>query len=278
MKILLLILSVLFSILTVDQSATPTPQPILHNATDSPSLSEYREILNTERKLLEEQSEKYLTRIDALMNRTLWALGIIGGIAGALWAWQFGRTKKEVKEIANEIYQNQIASLVESEISILRTAIKDINEQVKELQAFKNQTIVWVFSGERIEAEPSIEALPEETLPELKALHAIGLHNIHTFAPASADDIFLGDPDLVIFSYDGSEEGKKRLTKIVEILKQQSPPVSLLIYTYNPEKTEIRLLEEERRILEGFLWYLPVNFPTTLIAQAQLLIRTKRTF
>jgi len=115
-----------------------------------------------------------------------------------------------------------------------------------------------------------------EVQPELDALHSAGLQNIHIIAPTEAAGLELGEPDLVIFSYDGTEEGRKRLERIVALLKGNSPPVSLLIYTYNPKGPEIRLQASEKKILESFLWYLPVNFPTTLVAQTQLLVRTKR--
>jgi hypothetical protein len=280
----LLLYSILLCVICISsvaaQTATQSPQAAPTSTPDSTSLREYREILQNERKLLEDQSEKYYARIDKLIDRTLWAMGIVVVIAIGLFFWWFGKTRNEMKAFVDEQFERQVALHVESDMSALRASLQSLITQVEELQAFQKQSVVWVFSGPvtSVESEQEGTGMSVDSMPELEALQAAGLHNIQIHTPTNASELNVGDPDLVIFSYDGTEEGRKRLEKIVTILKGKSPPVSLLIYTYNPNGPEIRLQDAERKILEGFLWYLPVNFPTTLVAQTQLLVRTKRKF
>ncbi|HLG15757.1 MAG TPA: hypothetical protein VJH03_14820 [Blastocatellia bacterium] len=256
--------------------------PTSSNPAASLSVQEYRGILEHERKLLEDQSEKYYARIDKLIDRTLWVLGIIGtaitlllAVASYLFVSQFGKTRKELKTFVDEHFEKQVASLittdmnslkgfVESEVIVLRTSIENVRAGVESLQAFQNQSVVWVLSKTE-----------KEVQEELDALHSTGLRKIQTVTPTKVEELELGEPDLVIFSYDGSEEGRKRLERIVAILKEQSPPVPLLIYTYNPNGNDVRLTDTERDILKDFRWWQPVNFPVTLIAQAQVLVRAK---
>jgi hypothetical protein len=254
-------------------AAAQTPQqfPQTNAETDpsgsssATSLREYREILKEERQLLEAQSEKYYTRIDKLIDRTLYGLGLVAAAALVTLGWGFGKTRSELRNLVHEQFQNLTSSLIQSEIDGLRETVQGMKEEIGELRAFQNRSVVWVFPGSEIKSQQ-----------ELDALHSTGLHGIQCLAPANGESFEIGEPDLVIFSYDGTEECIKRLRKIVESLKNQSPPVTLLIYTYNPGGPEHRLKEAEMKILEGFIWFVPVNFPSTLIAQTQLLVRKER--
>lgn len=246
------------------QTPTPSPQPSPAAVTTpgSVSLQDYREILNNERKLLEDQSEKYYGRIDTLINRATLAIAIALGII----LFIIGKTRSEAKALVHELFEKQVSSSFQSEIDNLKSLVRDLKTEVEDLKAFQKQSVVWVFSGADVKGVEQ----------EFEALYATGLQNIETVAPTKAEEVELGNPDLVIFSYDGTEEGQKRLTKVVAKLKEQAPPVSLLIYTYNREGPEIRLGEAEKEILKGFLWHEPANFPATLVAKTQLLIRTRR--
>jgi hypothetical protein len=256
------------------QSPTSTPSPEPSPTPNSISLQDYRGILENERKLLDEQSEKYYARIDSLMNRIIWGIGLIGVAALGLIGWRFGKTRKELEGIVHEQVKNQATSLVdadmkalrasvESDVNALRSSIKELEAGVARLQAYQNQMVVWVFSG----PEPDAQA-------ELDALRATGLENIYLVTPANDETFDIGEADLVILSFDGTDEGRRRLGIIVNALRDKTPPVSLVIYTYNPGGPEIRLQDAERTILGDFRWYVPVNFPTTLVAQTQLLIRS----
>lgn|GEM_PF-4712254 len=255
---------------TAAQPSPPSPQTTA-NETGSPGFSstaplrEYREILKEERQLLEAQSEKYYTRIDKLIDRTIYGLGLVAAAALIILGWGFGKTRDELRKLVHEQFEKTTSSLIQSEIDDLRGTVRDLKKEVAELRAFQNRSVVWVFPGSEINSQQ-----------ELDALHSTGLHGIQCLAPANGESFEIGEPDLVIFSHDGSEECIKRLGKIVEVLKKQSPPVTLLIYTYNRNGPEHRLKEAEMKILKDFLWFVPVNFPSTLIAQTQLLIRKER--
>jgi hypothetical protein len=272
MKVPLLFLAIcFFSVAAYAQSSSPSPVA----SPNSISLKDYREILENERKLLNDESEKYYNRIDSLINRTTWAIGAIGVFAVAVMGFLIGKTRKELQELVKEQVKLQTAafietemtslrSSVESEAATLRTSIQEIQAEVNSLRAFQNQLIVWVFAGTEMDAQP-----------EMDALRQTGLSNISVLTPGEEEGFELGEPDLVILSFDGTDEGRRRLQIIVAALREKSPPVSLLIYTYNPNM-EVRLQEADWAILEGFRWFLPVNFPTTLISQAQTLVRTNR--
>ena len=253
------------------QTASPSPE----TSPTSISLKDYREILENERKLLNDESEKYYARVDSLINRTTWAIGVIGVFAVAVMGFLIGKTRKELQELVKEQVKIQTAAFietemvlvrrsVETEVATLRTSIQELQAEVNSLRAFQNQLIVWVFAGAEMDAQS-----------EMDALRQTGLNNISVITPGDNEGFDLGEPDLVILSFDGTDEGRRRLQIIVGALREKAPPVSLLIYTYNPDR-EIRLQPADWQILEGFRWFLPVNFPTTLISQTQTLIRTNR--
>lgn len=256
------------------QSPTPTPEPTPAPTPSPISLQDYRGILENERKLLDDQSEKYYARIDSLMNRVIWGIGLVGVAALGLITWRFGKTRKELEDLVHDHIKNQASSLVEadmktlrasveSDVNALRASIRELETHVARLQAFQNQAVVWVFSG----TEPNAQ-------PELDALRAAGLENIQIVVPDNDAPFGVGEPNLVIFSFDGTPEGRRRLNVIVTALRERTPPVYLLIYTYNPGGPEIRLQAPDWAILSDFRWFLPVNFPTTLISQTQTLIRS----
>ena len=110
----------------------------------------------------------------------------------------------------------------------------------------------------------------------LKALYATGLQNINFVTPELGREFELGDPDLVILTFDATDEARRLLSELVTRLKQESPPVPLLIYTFSSDGAQVRLDAAELKILSGFDWYIPVNFPAQLLAQTQLLIRRSR--
>jgi hypothetical protein len=254
------------------QTPTPTPQASPAN-TGTPSLQEYREILEHERKLLEEQSEKYYGRIDTLINRSLWVFGTIGGLAlllltgaAGLFIRQQGKNKAEMKTIAREYIKEQAAEYIDTEMNTLRGKVERLNLEVKEFQAANEQPITWVFSGTEVTA-------PQEK----EALISRGIRNISDFTPGIGEELDdLGNPALVIYSYDRSGEGHNRLRRIVEILREKNPPVPLIIYTYNAALPEYRLQEPDRRVIGDYLWYLAANYPVTLISQTQTLLRDIR--
>jgi len=240
---------------SLSQTASPSPSTSI-------SIQDYRSILDNERKLLDDQSEKYYARVDSLINRSLWVFGIIFSVAAALFLWQYGKTKAEMRTIVRDQFREQAASLIDLEMSTLRSQIENLNRQVAELQAANNREILWVFSGTETSADTEREQLIQR-----------GMRNINLLTPAINEDFDFGDPALVIFSYDRTGEGLRRLGRIAEILIAKAPTPPLIIYTYDPERVEFQLGEPEYRVLGDFRWYLPVNYPVTLMAQTQFLLR-----
>lgn len=222
---------------------------------------ESRMALSEERQLLEAQAERHFSRLDNIVNRIIWGVTILSVIAIGILAWSFGSTRKDLKESIRKLFENHTRELVEREAEQVRKLYHDLKIQVDELSAHKKRRVTWV--------------LPETSngQSELEALYSTGLKNIELITPKIDESFYLGNPDLVIFSYSGDSEGKRQLQIIVDELKTETPPVSLLIYTYNPTGQEVRLGDAERKILKGFHWYIPVNFPSTLVLQTQLLIR-----
>lgn len=228
-------------------------------------LESQRATLNDERQLLEKQADRNFASIENLINRAIWVFGTILTAAVGSFLWLFGRSRKDFEDNIRKQIELEAHRIVENEADSLRQRYRDLKNQVDELSAYKQRPVVWVFSRDEVKAQT-----------ELDALRMSGIENIQIVAPAPGESFELGEPDLVILSYDGTEEGIKRLKVIVERLKAETPPVSLLIYTYNPKGEEIRIRDDERAILKGFDWYVPVNFPSQLLAQSQLLLRRNR--
>lgn len=236
----------------------------LSNAADR-LLEFHRSALNDERELLEKQADRQFAAIQDLYNRAIWVFGAILSLAALAFAWFLGRTRKDLVNNMRKQIETETRGIIDQEANGLRARYRDLKSQVDDLIAYKGQPVTWVFSNEKLTSESEIEAL-----------HTTGIQNIQTLAPGIGESLNLGEPDLVIFSFDGSEEARRRLGEIVERLKSEAPPVCLLIYTYSRDGKEIRLGVEERQILAGFDWYVPVNFPSQLLAQSQLLLRRNR--
>src|SRR6185436_8215329 len=143
MRTILCSILLLLTLVAPAKTQTPTPSPQRSPANGSEvSLQQYREILEHERQLMEQQSEKYYSRIDSLINRSLWVFGTIGGLAlfllgaaAALFIRQYGRTKSEMKTAVREQFKEQAASLIDEEMNTLRNKVERLNQEVKELQS-----------------------------------------------------------------------------------------------------------------------------------------------
>lgn len=225
------------------------------------------ESLAEERQILERQADRQYSGIEKLIDRILWVFGLLATAALGLFAWFFGKSKQDFKKTISETFEKQAQEIVEKEAEQLRQRYENIKAEVEDLSAYKRRQVAWVAKPDA----PSPEAV-------LKALHATGLQNISFVTPEAGKEFELGDPDLVILTFDGTDEGRRLLSVLVRNLKQKSPPVPLLIYTFSSGGTQVRLDKAELEILDGFDWYIPVNFPGQLLAQTQLLIRRSRSF
>lgn len=252
----------IFHIFSSNGLAAP-PKEEIGKSVNTEIVRESRSELREERQLLEQQAERHFFYFDNFVNRVIWGLGVLAAVAVALLYWSFGRTRTEMKNTIKELFASEATSLIEREADQLRQKYKELKTQVDELAIFKDRGVTWV----------SLETVDRMQV-EIEALYALGLKNVQIITPVQSESLDIGTPDLVILSYNGTDEGKKLLKQIVDRLKNEAPPVFLIIYTYNPqETTEVRLNKEEREILAGFHWYVPTNFPAQLVLQTQLLIR-----
>lgn len=225
-------------------------------------LRESRVALSEERQLLEKQADRHFLYLDNFVNRVLAGLGLLATVVIAGSAWLFGKSRNEMQRSIHDLFEKEARSLIEHEATRLRQKYSELKTQVDELAAYRERTITWVFPGETMSGQI-----------ELEALYAMGLQKIQTVTPTPTETLDIGTPDLVILSYDGTEDGRNLLKRIVEKLKSITPPVFFIIYTYDPNGKEIHINTED---LAGFHWYVPANFPSQLVLQTQLLIRRGR--
>ncbi|MGH9754798.1 MAG: hypothetical protein ACREA2_18630 [Blastocatellia bacterium] len=123
--------------------------------------------------------------------------------------------------------------------------------------------ILWFFSGETNTAER-----------EIAALKNAGFENVRPQMLKVGEHFELGNPDLVILSYDESEEGERRLKVIASLMKKNTPDVWLIIHS----SSNNAIKKEKEGVILADLWYVPANFPATVITNATALIRKRPKF
>jgi len=248
---------------------------------------DYQEALKNEREELQKQAKENLDRMDKLQDRIFTAIVLLGGLILGFIYFLFGQTRKEVEtQLTEEIAKNVRSQIEEKILSIVNAMIEPqireqldvqarsleamnlklsaaqaeynkLDSELKEMQSYKKRQILWFFSGEINTAEREINALQNAEFENIQP-QKIGIG-----APFE-----LGNPDLIIFSYEKGDEGERRMKVIAGLMKKNIPNVWLLIHT----KSNSDIGDAERKIL-GDLWYVPVNFPATVVVNAQALIR-----
>jgi hypothetical protein len=256
---------------TTGLRAAPPPSPVVPAVVSSQPAPEaavtfdsYRKAVGEERTLLEKQADRQFVAVDSLLTRAIWVFGTILTAAIGIFVWMFGNSRKDFEKAINQNLEAQAKEIIEREAEKLRQRYTSLQEQVDELIAYRSKVIVWIApAGE-----------PQEAL--FLALRAAGLASVSVVSPAQGATFDVGDPDLVILSFDGTNEGRRLMQVAVDKLRVQSPPVPLLIYTFSRDRGDVRLGAEERTILNDFDWYIPVNFPAQLVAQTLLLAKRSR--
>lgn len=241
------------------QQPTPTPnaEPPISNVTVS--FKDYQESLKNEREILQRQSDNYYARIDTLLARALYIAGGLIALAVAIFGFFFGKTYRELDELIRDEFQRKGRKWIDQQLGEIRATVE---QQAQELAAIRgrHKRLSWVFSGEKNTATREFSALKLEGYK--------GLNEVFSSANLTEN---LNKSDLVIYSYDGSAAGRTMLSTIVQTIGNFSRPISLLIYTRCDGKEVGQLGDREHAILNGFLWYQPVNFPSTLIANVKIL-------
>ncbi len=238
------------------------------------SFDAYRKALGEERQILERQSDRQFSSVNQTVDRAITIFSSLVGVgvavlsfAAILFVYFFGRTHREFRKTMGERFDALAQEVVEREAVRLRQKTQDLQEQIDDLAAFKSAQVVWIM--------PEGSGRFEE---EQVALRSAGVMNLNIVTPPAGEMFSVGSANLCILSFDGTDEGRRVLAAAVEQLKQKSPPVPLLVYTYSHDAKEIRLGAPELEILSGFLWFVPVNFPAQLLAQTQVLNRRARVF
>jgi hypothetical protein len=230
------------------------------------TLSEDRQILERQADRqydgIEKLADRNIAAVDSLITKAAALLSVIVTMAGGLFIWMVGSSRKELREDIRQQLEKDAERIIAEEKEQFRSRFQELQLQIDNLTAYKTRQVTWVSKPDEAEGE-TIE----------NALYAAGVENLNTVTPQAGEIFELGEPDLVVLSFNGTDEARRKLRVIVDKLKSVSPPIPLLIFTFNAGANEVRLDQHDREILKGFNWWIPVNFPAQLLAQTQLLIR-----
>jgi hypothetical protein len=273
--------------------AAPKPQSAVDAQTEKPLAEEgkmvpwkdYQDVLRTEREELQKQAKEDFDRMERLQDRVFYGVVLLGGIILGLIGFLFGQTRKDVKaQLTDEIgksvrsqieqgvlskvkaqIEEQLKQLEEMnrEMTAVQAGYQKLDSELKQIQSYKDRLILWFFSGETNTAER-----------EIAALKNAGFENVRPQMLKVGEHFELGNPDLVIFSYDESEEGERRLKVIASLMKKNTPDGWLMIHS----SSNNAIKKEKEGVILGDLWYVPANFPATIVTNAMALIRKRPKF
>jgi hypothetical protein len=250
--------------------APPSSEPMKASATspsrdvpaDATAIARLDEAVRFERQTLERQADRHVSSVESLFDRAIWLFSAILTLASAVLIWQFGSSRKELQRSLTGAMREKAEEIVEAEGNALRRRYESLRDQVEASLSYRDRPIAWV-TREQDTATPDV----------LERIYASGFRNVSLVTPQAGRPFDIGAPDLVVLSYDGSDEGFRRLQIIVRAGLELADPFPLLIYTFNHAGAEIRLQQRELELLSPYKWYLPVNFPVQLLSQISSLLR-----
>lgn len=220
------------------------------------------EAVRYEREVLERQADRQMQGVQDLVQLALTALGIIVTAGGVLAAWLLWSTRRELRETIEKSINNQVESLVASQAGAVLDRLRVIEGDIERLAGVGTRSVVWVARDDD-EASGQIVA----------ALRANGINGLSAVVPTVGEAFDIGNPELTIVSYDGTEEASRRLNEALRQLQDRAPPVPLIVYTFNSAGPPHRIDGPDAEALSRYEWFVPTNFPLQLLAQVLLLLR-----
>jgi hypothetical protein len=159
-----------------------------------------------------------------------------------------------IKAVASD----QVRQLVEAQALPVRERIASIQREIDELRA-KRSVVTWIVRSN------------DEDNSELLAQFQSRNVDVRVVAPADGEAFLLGDAELVIISYQPTDEGSRKIRETLGQLRQRTPLAPVVIYTFDPARQDNRLVQRDNEVLSEYRWYVPANFPLQLIAHVSSL-------
>jgi hypothetical protein len=230
-------------------------------ASDIP-LKSYQEILANERKLLQEDSEKYYNRADNLINQAKWFFGIAGTalsvLLSGLLGWTFLKTQRDVKESLRAKLEEAGITQMQKELKFVIDENQKLKQEIDNITAYQRRHIKWLYATGC-------------TVPDRSRLEAAGLQNITPVPVQKGAPFDLADADLVILSHEGDEHGlgKDLFTRALKTFIQERLKTPLVVYTLK----NYRLADDEFGQLGQLELAVPANTQVTLVGYVESLLR-----
>ncbi len=258
MKILMPIILLIFFAGTAIVGLVAQPSAQTNASVVSPSASPSTSASKETKVEKADSNKEFRDMFDTLLNRATWFFGVIGGIVlllGGIVVWLIKWTLGQTRNDAKMLLQQELSKRGMDDLDYLQKQIKDLN-------AFKDRRVDWIRP----------DSIPEPT-KELSFLHRAGLQQLtHLSIGANQNTFVLNAPDLVILSFDGSQQSKDLVKLIVDSLKQNKKEVPMLVYA----PLGLRVGDAEMQLLSETALHAIANFPATLVTQAVELVRLKQ--
>jgi hypothetical protein len=233
-------------------ATTPTtsvPPPVTSAAVPPVSDgSDTVEAIRYEREVLERQADRQMSAVLTLAQIATGVVSAIFAIAAAIFFWLFGSTRKELRESLHETANKQIQDLVEKQAELVRKRVQRIEAELDALRG-QRSVITWIA---RDEADANNEVL---------ALLQTRDIDVSAVLPDEGQPFEVGNPELVVISYLATAEGRRRIEEVIRQLRDRTPQVPIVVYTFGAQLEANRLRPEDEAVLGEYRWYVPANFP-----------------
>lgn len=257
LSIALLTASVAYSEPTPAPSAAPVSAAVAvtqENSTEDRLVERFQ----AEREVLERQADRQASGISDLIQTMLWVMGAIVAFAAGVFFWTWGSTRNEMLSSIKSVASDQVRQLVEAQALPVRERITSIQRELDELRAMRS-AVTWIVRSN------------DEDNAELLAQFQARNIDVSVVAPAEGEPFLLGAAELVIISYQPTDEGTRKIRETIGQLRQRTPLAPVVIYTFDPARQDNRLVQRDNDALSEYRWYVPANFPLQLIAHVSSL-------